>query len=430
MIPPDLLTSREIASAFYLAVIVALLIALAIRKPEVRESLARLLKLRLPLELVLLVGLFAGWLALVIRGAGHIGLWNEGLAKDTIFWFVVPGLGLFVSLGDVGQPGLFCRRLWRTLGLSVFVAFYLNVLTFHIAIEVALQPIATVLGAAATFANAPAGKRRAERLLALFGFALLAATTLNMIANSDRIDGSQVILSWFLPVWLTVAALPFVYLLGLYDQYRVLFRLAGKDAPDWRARLRARLALLIGYGASAREVAAVRPYLGTIRRVAIAPSFAAARAEIEDNRAQRRVQAERKRQKAEGLKTFAGVQGTDEEDRQLDRREFEETMRALNTLAVRQMGWYRNRGSRYRREVLELMSHHHALERVPADHGIKMRVRRDGQAWSAWRRTPSGWVFAIGASEPPPAQSHYDGPTLPKGYPGEAPGWSELPGPN
>lgn len=430
MISPDIVTSRELASALWLGVAAALLVALAVKKPDVRASLTRLLELRLPLELVILVGLFVGWLVLVVRVAADAGLWNDGLAKDTLLWFLVPGVGIFLSLGEVGQQGVLRRRLLWTLGLSALVAFYLNVLTFHVAIEIALQPLATVLVVAATFAQAPDQKRRAERLLALFGFVLLAATTLNIVVNVDRLDVWQVILSWFLPVWLTAAALPFVYVLGLYDQYRVLFRLADMDAVGWRARFRARLALLTGLGARASELVAVRPYLGTIRRVATAPTFAAARAEIADNRARRRAQAEAERQRAEDLVKMAGVTGTDAEGRQLDRREFKETTRALNTLAVRQMGWYRNRGRRYGREVLSLMSGHHALSGLPADHDIRIRIRRGGRSWYAWRWTPSGWVFAIGASGAPPTQSHYDGPALPKGYPGESPGWDDLPGPN
>ena len=97
-------------------------------------------------------------------------------------------------------------------------------------------------------------------------------------------------------------------------------------------------------------------------------------------------------------------------------------------LASRQMGWYQNRGRRYRKSVLDTMAQ--SSSGLPAEHGIKLRVRRDGQAWYGWRRTPSGWVFAIGAASPPPNQQFYDGPTLPEGYPGSTSGWNDNPGSN
>jgi hypothetical protein len=52
-----------------------------------------------------------------------------------------------------------------------------------------------------------------------------------------------------------------------------------------------------------------------------------------------------------------------------------------------------------------------------------MRVSKDGQKWFAWRRTISGWVFAIGAAGPPPDQWEYDGADPPAGFPGEGPAW-------
>lgn len=371
MVPPELLTDRELATVFWLSLLGLAVIALGTRNAEVRASLGHLLTLRFPPELPLLVALFAGWVALAVGLASLLGFWNADLTTDTLLWFLVPGLGLFVSLGEVGQERFLRRRLWRTIGLSAFVAFYLNILAFHIAIEIAIQPLATVLVAAAALSRAPLHKRLAERMLRVLGVALLVATTLNIAANAASLDLWQVSLTWLLPVWLTIAALPFVYLLGIYDHYRVLFALADLDAADWRARLQARAAMLTSLRGDAGELVAARRSLYTIRQVAIASDFASARAALERNQADRRAQLEAERRKAADLVRLAGTRGTDEEARQLDRREFEETTRALSALATRQMSWYQNRGKCYRREVLELMAHHHALKGLPAEHGAR-----------------------------------------------------------
>jgi hypothetical protein len=63
---------------------------------------------------------------------------------------------------------------------------------------------------------------------------------------------------------------------------------------------------------------------------------------------------------------------------------------------------------------------------LPKDHGIVMKVRRDGQAWYAWRRTVSGWVFAIGAVGAPPDEWLYDGSRPPVGYPSTRAGWDHF----
>ena len=56
-----------------------------------------------------------------------------------------------------------------------------------------------------------------------------------------------------------------------------------------------------------------------------------------------------------------------------------------------------------------------------------MKVAEDGQRWLAYRRTISGWCFAIGAAGPPPGQWEYDGQDPPTGFPGEEPVWGDIP---
>jgi hypothetical protein len=78
------------------------------------------------------------------------------------------------------------------------------------------------------------------------------------------------------------------------------------------------------------------------------------------------------------------------------------------------MGWYRNRGGRYRADLLELLGDF-TSQGLPEDHGITLHVAKNGKSWWAWRRTVTGWCFAIGAVGPPPDQWEFDGPEPPHG---------------
>jgi hypothetical protein len=127
-------------------------------------------------------------------------------------------------------------------------------------------------------------------------------------------------------------------------------------------------------------------------------------------------------QDKERLKKFAGVTGVDSDNRQLDRREFRETTEALRFVSLCMMGWYR-RGGRYRPDILTILEgsfERHGLKGPPEIH---VHVSSDGQAWYAWRRTVTGWCFAIGAGGPPPNQWLYDGSEPPVGFPGVGPSW-------
>ena len=63
---------------------------------------------------------------------------------------------------------------------------------------------------------------------------------------------------------------------------------------------------------------------------------------------------------------------------------------------------------------------------MPAEHGIVMKVRKDGKAWYAYRRTVTGWVFGTGARRPPTDEWFYDGPEPPQAYPRAGRGWGEA----
>jgi hypothetical protein len=123
---------------------------------------------------------------------------------------------------------------------------------------------------------------------------------------------------------------------------------------------------------------------------------------------------------------YVGVPGTDDEGRRLDRREFNETTAALRWLATCQMGWHRNRGGRYRPDMLGILNHDFKSHGLPEEHGITMHVSKDGQSWWAWRQTITGWCFAIGAAGPPPDQWEFDGPEPPHAFPGKDKRWGDT----
>ena len=54
---------------------------------------------------------------------------------------------------------------------------------------------------------------------------------------------------------------------------------------------------------------------------------------------------------------------------------------------------------------------------------VTMKVAPKGKAWYAWRRTVSGWCFAIGSAKAPPDQWRYDGAEPPTGFPGKDSKW-------
>jgi hypothetical protein len=113
-------------------------------------------------------------------------------------------------------------------------------------------------------------------------------------------------------------------------------------------------------------------------------------------------------------------EGPDGDGLRLDRREFHETKHALTDLYYVQMGQYRNKQPDYWPDLPVALF----VKNLPEDHGIHMLVRKDKQAWRAWRKTPCGWYFGVGGTSNVDEMWQYDGAEPPHAFPSrDADGW-------
>ncbi|MBA2633812.1 MAG: hypothetical protein H0U86_12580 [Chloroflexi bacterium] len=374
------------------------------------------------------------WVVGVVLAGRAAGIWELSLLKDTAAWFVVAGVVLFFSFVKAGsEAGFFRRTLGRTVRLAAFLEFYLNLAVFDLWIELLLQPLLLFASLVSLIGSrdpkAQPARRFADGLLALLGIGLLLGTAFELSQIWGTLDARETLLSFALPIWLTLSGLPVIWLLSAYANYQSAFLRVKWMSPDKRLSWRSRLAMWRTFHVRHRQMHGFGGLWA--KQLAEAPNWSTACGAVEDFLADRRGQEEQERRRHEALVRNAGVEGTDAEGRQRDRREFAETIDALEWLHTCQMGWYRNRTKgRYPADLLKIFQPGFTRG-LPDDHGIEMRVRRDGKAWYAWRQTVTGWVFAIGAAGPPPNQWFWDGPKPPPGFPGRS--WMSRPferGPN
>jgi hypothetical protein len=254
--------------------------------------------------------------------------------------------------------------------------------------------------------------------LLLAGFALLAYVSLRLLTQWGSFDGRLELQKAMLPAWLTIASFPAVYLLGLVAGYEQAFRRVNLNVDDRIARRRAKRAIVLTLGPRLRAVQRVGG--SWLTRAGEAPSASAARAVMRDYLASRAADRQARIDESKRLTRYAGVDGVDEDGRRLDQREFVATKSALRSVAIAQMGWFNNRGSRYRADLADMLA---PFKDLPEDHGITVHVSANGHAWWAWRRTITGWCFAMGAAGPPPDEWLHDGPEPPSGFPNHVPEW-------
>jgi hypothetical protein len=422
--------NREWAILIWLGIF----LAWALSRKDVRSNFGDLLRTTLSPTILVPLGGMLGYVALEVWLGHKASLWRSDLAKDSIVWLIVSASALFFKYNQAStQPHFFRRRVAAAFGIIVFLEFFTNLFVLNLIAELFLQPFLALLAMLTVVADkderSRSVKKLADWLLAVIGLALLAFASRQMYANWGDIDKHATALQLVLPIWLTIGLLPFIYLLSLFSNYDSAFRHINHATRNGKARRRAKLALVTKLHFRSRDS---HDFAGPwYERIASASSFGAARQVVAEFQKSRRDAERAAREERERLRRYAGSEETDDEGRRLDRREFQETMRALRRLADCEEGWYHNKDrgrKKYRADLLAALGNDFFGGcGLPPDPGITMKVSKNGQAWYAWRRTVTGWCFAIGAAGPPPDQWEYDGPEPPHGFPGKDRRWGKRP---
>lgn len=204
-----------------------------------------------------------------------------------------------------------------------------------------------------------------DRLMAVLGLLILVASGAYLVNNWATLDKADLALSFVPPIWLTVVALPFIFLfsvLGSYEESFVQINFFAKD--NARVRRRAKLALATTYWLRNRELhrfGGMGP-----QDLARAESWGEARRVVAFQRAQARLDEAENDLAVKRLARYAGVQGEDWQGQPYDQREFVETKEALDRLHMFQRAQYQQR----RRYNPDLPVGSLVAQKLPAEHGI------------------------------------------------------------
>ena len=429
-VPPEtsFLSTREQA----LLILIAIFLCFLLASPGLRAHIPRLFRtslhsaILLPLLLMLAYASFEVWIGFQLR------LWSPILAKETVIWTIASGAVLLYKgiLHANHEPRFFRETASATIAPTVFLTFFMNLTTFGLLTELALQLFLIPVTILSTLAHASSDKghravgRLCDGLASLVVLLWFIYTVIHVQNIWHQLDLHLLVQKLLLPMWLTLGLLPFIYVLSVYVAYQRPLGILKSQTHVFRVRCRAIVAIILTLGLKVRDIAQLQHFW--IRKLVDAKTLAAARSAARQFQQSLRDAERAIVEENDRLRRYAGIDGADSGGRRLDRREFKETIKALHWLATCHAGHYRKR-NRYDRNLLHLVGDTFTTWGIPKESGITMRVAKGGQRWFAYRRTVSGWCFAIGAAGPPPDQWEYDGPDPPSGFPGEDDCWGTRP---
>lgn len=242
----DVLSTREMASVIWLVIASGWMMT----SPGLRSSFVQLFRTFAQRRILVAFLGFYVYIVGVIWAAAWIRLWSVSVVKDTVVWLLIGGFTVLFASMKAGEPHYFRRALVAAFGANVILQLFFNVVTFSLWVELVLQPVLLLLigieVVAATDEKYAPARKLASGLLALLGIALATATVWELWDQRASLDGSEVLRSIALAIWLPLASLPYVYILGLYGDYEMAFIHIRLRRDDNRVPLRTKAAILLG----------------------------------------------------------------------------------------------------------------------------------------------------------------------------------------
>jgi hypothetical protein len=158
----------------------------------------------------------------------ELGCWNVSLIKDTIYWFLLSAFVLFMNIVTEKSPKMFFKKaLIQLFGVMVIIQYLLNIYTFPLIGELILTPVLMFVVCAIAIAEndkklAPT-KKFFEILQTLIMSVVMYYAIRNIWSHRTELFENQKIVSFSLPILLTLMYFPFLYLAKLITSYESLF---------------------------------------------------------------------------------------------------------------------------------------------------------------------------------------------------------------
>ena len=170
-------------------------------------------------------------------------LWNWIYIKDIVIWVLFAGVPVcFNAVSNTIEEHYFRHMVTNNLKFTVLVEFFTGTFTFSFLAEFILQPIITLLVLLQVVAETNEKNKSVSKLLnwilALMGFSIIGFTIKAAFGGYDSIDYIQTIVSFCLPIFLSVLYLPIAHGFAIYSKYETLFlRMRFKEPHDKKSQL-------------------------------------------------------------------------------------------------------------------------------------------------------------------------------------------------
>lgn len=219
----ETLSTREIAWIIWIFVVFVVLVF----DKKLRKSFASVIKALLAWKII--VSIFALILNTVsfVFILNKLGLWDEILLKDTIFWLFGFGFISLFNINEIENNTYFRNVLWGAIKWTLVFEFIVNFFTFSLLKELIFVPILVFIVLMQTSASFKPEHKPVEKLFTFLlnsiGIFIFVFSLYKTIQQYDKLLTIENLKDFILPVYLTITFIPFLYIYNLIAKYEVLW---------------------------------------------------------------------------------------------------------------------------------------------------------------------------------------------------------------
>jgi hypothetical protein len=171
----------------------------------------------------------AAWVYIFYR----ISFWNVSFLKDTLAWFFGSAFVLFINIPKATKEEQFFKNtLFNTFKWAIILEFIANLYVFNFFLELIILPLLAVVVITTHSLDHPKFKDIENRnyiknilnyVSATAGLALLSYSIANAIADFQKFATLNNLFTFLLPLVLTLAFIPYLYIMALLFMYEDIF---------------------------------------------------------------------------------------------------------------------------------------------------------------------------------------------------------------
>ncbi len=234
-------STREIAIGVYVLIFIIYIIA----NKKTHSASMKFIKSACTKKLVIPFLLMIIYASLFVYILTFFEFWNWIYIKDITIWVLFAGIPMcFNAVSKHIDKHYFRNMVKDNFKLTALIEFFTGTFTFNIIVELLLQPIIVFTVLLHTVASLKAGYKKVEKfmgyMMSLIGIIILVFTFKTAIYSIGSVEGKDIIVSFCLPIILSVLYIPVAYFLAVYAKYELLFIRMSSKCPNDKKLIRKR----------------------------------------------------------------------------------------------------------------------------------------------------------------------------------------------